>query len=134
MRHMEDNERYARYTATEGNGPELGLLVDALLEDAKGYFEAQRDLVGLQASEKAGRAVAMVVLSLVVAVLLGGVLVMLSVALALWLGDLLGDLALGFLATGGIHLLLTGLFYLLWRTALREKIILAIIHAAYGKD
>jgi len=131
---MEESERYARYTRPDGNGPELGLLIDALLEDAKGYFEAQRDLVGLQASEKAGRAVAMLVLALVVAVLLGGVLVMFSVALALWLGQLLGGIALGFLVTGGVHLLLTGLFYLLWRTALRERVILAIIHAAYGKD
>jgi hypothetical protein len=131
---MEENDRYARYTRMDGDGPELGLLVESLIEDAKGYFEAQRDLAGLQASEKAGRAVAVLVLALVVAVLLGGVLVMLSVALALWLGALLGDLALGFVATGGIHLLLTGLFWLLWRTALREKITLAIINAAHGTD
>lgn len=131
---MEENQRYARYTRADGEGPELGLLVEALIEDAKGYFEAQRDLAGLQASKKAGRAVAVIVLALVVAVLLGGVLVMLSVALALWLGELIGDLALGFVATGGIHLLLTGLFWLLWKTSLRDTITLAIINAAHGTD
>ncbi len=131
---MDDGERYARYTGVEDEGPQLGILLEALVDDAKGYFETQRDLAGLRASEKAGRAVAVLLLALVIAVLLGGVLVMLSVALALWLSTLLGSLILGFLAMGGVHLLFALLFYLLWRSALREKIIVAIINAAHGKD
>lgn len=129
---MEDNERYARYTRPDGEGPELGLLIEALVEDAKGYFEAQRDLIGFNSAEKGGRIVAIMLLVLVVAVLLGGVLVMLSVAMALWLSEVIGSLPLGFLAMGGVHLLLAGLFYLLWRTVLRERIILAIINAVHG--
>lgn len=129
---MEDNERYARYTRPDGEGPELGLLIEALVEDAKGYFEAQRDLIGFNSAEKGGRIVAILLLVLVVAVLLGGVLVMLSVAMALWLSEVIGSLPLGFLAMGGVHLLLAGLFYLLWRTVLRERIILAIINAVHG--
>ena len=130
----EEEERYARYTAKDGEGPEFGLVLEALLEDAKGYLEAQRDLAGLRASEHGGRAVAMLVLGLVVCTLVGGVLVMLSVALAMWLGELLDDLKLGFLAMGGIHLVLMGLFYLLWKSVLREKIIVAIINAAHAED
>lgn len=131
---MEENERYARYTRPGGEGPELGLLVEALVEDAKGYFEAQRDLATLNASEKGGKLVAMMLLMLVVAVLLGGVLVMLSVALALWLATQLDSIALGFLAVGGIHLVLAGIFYLLWKGVLREKIIVTVINAAHGND
>jgi hypothetical protein len=131
---MEENERYARYTRPGGEGPELGLLIEALVDDAKSYFETQRDLAALNASEKGGRFVAVMLLMLVVAVLFGGVLVMASVALALWLGGLFGDLAFGFLAVGGVHLLFAGLFYLLWRSVLRERIILAIINAAHGKE
>jgi hypothetical protein len=130
---MEDNERYARYTRPDGDGPELGLLLEALVEDAKGYFEAQRDLIGFNSAEKGGRIVAILLLVLVVAVLLGGVLVMLSIAMALWLSEVIGSLPLGFLATGGVHLLLAGLFYLLWRAVLRERIILAIINAVHGE-
>ena len=129
---MEDNERYARYTRPDGDGPELGLLIEALVEDAKGYFEAQRDLIGFNSAEKGGRIVAILLMVLVVAVLLGGVLVMLSIAMALWLSEVIGSLPLGFLAMGGVHLLLAGLFYLLWRTVLRERIILAIINAVHG--
>lgn len=129
---MEDNERYARYTRPDGDGPELGLLIEALVEDAKGYFEAQRDLIGFNSAEKGGRIVAILLLVLVVAVLLGGVLVMLSIAMALWLSDVIGSLPLGFLAMGGVHLLLAGIFYLLWRTVLRERIIVAIINAVHG--
>jgi hypothetical protein len=131
---MEENERYARYTRPGGDGPELGLLVEALVEDAKGYFEAQRDLATLNASEKGGKLVAIMLLVLVVSVLLGGVLVMLSVALALWLATQLGSIALGFLAVGGIHLVLAALFYLLWKGVLREKIIVSVINAAHGND
>lgn len=130
---MEDKERYARYTRPDGDGPELGLLIEALVEDAKGYFEAQRDLAGFNASEKGGRVVAILLLVLVVAVLLGGVLVMLSVAMALWLSEVIGSLPLGFLAMGGVHLALAGLFYLLWRAVLRDRIILAIINAVHGE-
>lgn len=129
---MEDNERYARYTRPDGDGPELGLLIEALVEDAKGYFEAQRDLIGFNSAEKGGRIVAILLMVLVVAVLLGGVLVMGSIAMALWLSEVIGSLPLGFLAMGGVHLLLAGLFYLLWRTVLRERIILAIINAVHG--
>jgi hypothetical protein len=130
----EDKERYARYTRADGEAPELGLLIEALIDDLKGYLEAQQRLVTLQASEKAGRLVAILLLALVVTVLVGGVLVMLSVALALWLGEVFGDIALGFLATGGIHLLLTLLFYLLWKSALRERIILAVVNAVHETD
>jgi hypothetical protein len=130
---MEEQERYARYTREGGEGPELGLLVEALVEDAKAWFEAQRDLTTLSASEKGGRVVSILLMVLVVAVLLGGVLVLLSVAMAIWLGGLLGGLALGFLVTGGIHLLLAGLFYLVWKAVLRDRIVLAIINAAHGK-
>lgn len=131
---MEENQRYARYTRPGGDGPELGLLVEALVEDAKGYFEAQRDLATLNASEKGGRLVALMLLVLVVALLLSGVLVMLSVALALWLGTYLGSITLGFLAVGGVHLVLAGLFFLLWKGVLREKIIVSIINATHGND
>lgn len=131
---MEEQERYARYTREGGEGPELGLLVEALLDDAKAYFEAQRDLSALNISEKGGRFVALMFLVLVVAVLLGGVLVMLSVALAIWIGGLLDNLVHGFLATGGIHLVLAAVFFLLWRSILRDKIIVAIINAAHGKE
>jgi hypothetical protein len=131
---MEDSERYARYTRPGGEGPELSLLLQAMVEDAKAYFDTQRDLVTLNASEKGGRMIAVMLLVLVVSVLLGGVLVMLSVALAIWLGGLLGNLAHGFLAVGGIHLLLAGLFVVLWKSVLREKLIISFINAVHGKD
>lgn len=131
---MEENERYARYTRPGGEGPELGLLVEAMVEDAKGYFDTQRDLATLSASEKGGRLVAIMLLVLVVSVLLGGVLVMTSVALALWLGSVFDSIILGFLAMGGIHLLLAGIFVLLWKSVLREKIIVSIINSVHGKD
>jgi hypothetical protein len=57
---------------------------------------------------------------------------MLSIAMALWLSEIIGSLPLGFLAMGGVHLVLAGIFYLLWRSVLRERIILAIINAVHG--
>ncbi|MBX2978932.1 MAG: hypothetical protein KF905_06525 [Flavobacteriales bacterium] len=131
---MQEQGTYARYTREGSNEPELGLLMEAMADDAKGYMDAQRDLVVLAASEKAGRLVAIATMALGVGILLGGVLVMLSVALALWLGALLSSLVLGFLATAGLHLVLAIAFYFLWKHQLREKIILALINAAHDDD
>jgi hypothetical protein len=45
----------------------------------------------------------------------------------------LHDNVLGFLAAGGVLFAATGLFYLLWRWVLRDRIILAVINAAHAR-
>ena len=109
--------------------------MDHMAADAKQYWEAQKDYYALVASEKAARAAGGVMSSVVIALLLASVLVFCNLALALWLGGLLGNMALGFLITGGIYLVLLLLFMLLWRGGLRDRFTLNIINTFHdGKD
>ena len=128
------DDRYARYADPETGRPDLGLFVEAVVGDAKAYFETQKELTTLAVSEKAGRAVAIVVVGLVLFFAFSAAFLMGSVALALWLGKLLGTSTLGFLAVAVLYVLLGIVFYLFWRSFLKDKITLAIIRAIHGND
>ena len=128
------DERYARYTRPGETDPDIGAFVDAVVKDGQGWLGTQRELATLAVSEKLGRLSGTVAIALVSALLLTIVLLMCSVALALWAGRAMGDTALGFLAVGGIYLVLAVLFYVLWNKVLRDRITLAIINAIHEKD
>lgn len=134
MARPEQDERYARFIRTGEDNPDLGMFMDAVVEDGKGWMEAQKAYGILVGSEKLGRLSGTLLVAVVSALFIAAVLVMSSVALAIWLGRLMGDLALGFLTVAGIYLLLTVVFYLIWRHMLRDRITLSIINAAYEKD
>jgi len=108
--------------------------MDAVVDDGKGWLDAQKNYGVLLGSEMLGKLSGTLLVAMVSALFIAAVLVMSSVALAIWLGRVLDDLALGFLAVAGIYLLLTVVFYLIWRHMIRDRITLSIINAAYEKD
>lgn len=134
MSESEQNERYQRFIRADEDNPDLGLFMDAVVEDGKGWIDAQKAYGILLGSEKLGKLSGTLLVAVVSAMFIGAVLLMSSVALAIWLGQLLHNMALGFLAVAGIYLLLTVVFYLIWRHMLRDRITLSIINAAYEKD
>lgn len=121
-----------RYMDPETGRPDLGLFAEAVLDDAKAWFEAQRELTTLAASEKAGRLAGMVIAFLVIFFFLSAAFLMASTALALWLGGLLGATGWGFLCVGGLYLLLGLLFLVLWKAGLRDRVVLTFINAMHG--
>jgi hypothetical protein len=127
-----EDERYARYSDPETGRPDPGLFAQAVLEDAKAWFEAQKELATLTASEKAGRLAGMVIVFMVLFFFVSAAFLMASVALAIWFGGLIGSTALGFLTAGGLYLLFGVIFYGLWNMGLRDRLILAIINAVHG--
>jgi hypothetical protein len=126
--------RYERFTRPGEENPDLGLFMDAVVDDGKGWLEAQKAYGILLGSEKLGKLSGTLLVAVVSSLFIAAVLVMSSVALAIWLGRMMGDMALGFLSVAGIFLLLTIVFYLIWRHMLRDRITLSIINAAYEKD
>ncbi len=126
--------RYARFIRQEEDNPDLGLFMDAVVEDGKGWLDAQKQYAVLTGSEKLGRLSGTLLVAVVSALFIAAVLAMCSIALAIWLGRVIGDLALGFLAVSGLYLVFTIVFYLIWRHMLRDRITLAIVNAAYEKD
>lgn len=134
MADHEQQERYARFIRPGEDNPDLGLFMDAVVEDGKGWLEAQKNYGILLGSETVGKLSGTLLVAVVSALFIAAVLVMSSIALAIWLGRVMGDLALGFISVAGIYLLLTIVFYLIWRHMLRDRITLSIINAAYEKD
>ena len=130
----EPENRYARYVRPDEDGPDVGLYMQAVTDDAKAWFEAQKAVTVLEVSEKVGKLSSMFLLVVVLGLVTTTALVLWFTALAIWLGDLLGNMALGFLAAGGLFLLLGALFYLVWRSVLRDKVTLVVINAMHDGD
>ena len=130
----EPSERYAQYIREGEEGPDVGLYLKALTDEAKAWFEAQKQVSKLEASEQIGNLAGRLLVSVILCLLVATVLMLWLVALGFWLGQLLGNTALGFLAAGGLFLIVGGIFYLVWRTVLRDKVTLAVINAIHAKD
>ncbi len=103
-------------------------------DEGKGWWKAEKRLLLLQGSLKLGKAIGFLLSMLITAIALALVLVFASVALAIWLGHLLGSLALGFLCTAGIYLVLYLVFHFFLRAALANSLALNIINALYHGD
>ncbi|MBL7952899.1 MAG: phage holin family protein [Flavobacteriales bacterium] len=126
--------RYERYIRPDEDGPDIGLYVQAVSDDAKTWFEAQKAVTKLEVSEQIGKLSSAVMMGAVVGLIGITVLMLWFVALALWLGQLLMNNALGFLLAGGIFLVLGVVFFLLWRSMLRDKVTLAVINAMHDDE
>lgn len=108
-------------------------LIRFMFEDMAGTFiamaRAEGSRVRLVVSRKAGSFIAKAIMAFT-AVLFSLVIVLfLFLAWGLWLGQLLGNAALGMLAAGASFLVVLLLFYLLWRWVLRDRIILSVVNA-----
>lgn len=123
-----------RSTNSDEDQPDPVDFVREMAESAADYARAERDHFKLIASKRVGEFSGRVVLIIVMILMVSGTVLMLSVAWGLWLGQRIGDPALGFVLAGVTYLVLMLLFYLLWRTVLRDKITLAMINATHGED
>jgi hypothetical protein len=131
---MPEQHSHTRYTRPDEDGPDIGRYVKAVGDDAKAWFEAQTTVTKLEVSERLGVLSAKALLVVVVMLVVATALVLWFVALAIWLGELLASAPLGFLVAGAIFLLVGVVFYVLWRTVLRDKVTLAVINAIHAKD
>ena len=113
---------------------ELERFADEVLAEAKGLFEAQRQLLLLTTADKVGRASTRSVTVMVLIVGVALVLLFASIAGALYIGRRTGDMALGFLAMAGVFAVLLGLFLLVWRGGLRDRLHVTIINEFQGDD
>ncbi len=103
-------------------------------DEGKGWWKAEKRLLLLQASTKLGKAIGFLLGLLVTLVLLAVVLLFASVALAIWFGHLMGSIALGFLCTAGLYLVMYLIFHFFLRAALTNGLALTIINSLYHGD
>lgn len=128
-----------RMGATNGQGPaqdpfdeeDFGTFMKSMVDETRTYLGAQRDYYALLAADRAAKVAGATVSYVVLAVLAGTVLVFLSIAGALWLGRLTGNMALGFLLMGGFYLLVLLVLLFLWRGGMRERFTLDLINTMH---
>ncbi len=98
---------------------------------AEDLFETKVELVKLDVADKGARIGADVISGIIVAVLgLSGALY-LNIALALWLGYLVGSYALGFVIVGAFYLLLAVILFALRKSLLAKPILKALINSLF---
>ena len=114
--------------------PDLSDVLNEVSADAQNFWYAQRDHTLLVASEKAAKAGRAMVGGLILFALVSMVVLMVSMAAAYLVADRVGSLALGFLYVGCGYLVVTGLFLVVWKSVLGEKVQLTLINAFYDKD
>lgn len=114
--------------------PDLGVLLDDVVGDAKGWLETQKEVLILEAGERLGRVSGSIVSNLIVYALVGVALIMASLALGYWLGQLLDNMAYGFLIVAGSYMLAALLFAVFGSKQLRENITLHIINATRDEE
>jgi len=114
--------------------PDFSDVLNEVSADARNFWHAQRDYTLLLASEKAAKAGRSMVGGMILLALVSMVVLMLSMAAAYLVADRVGSIALGLLYVGGGYLAVTGLFLVLWKHVLGEKVQLNIINAFYDND
>jgi len=75
-------------------------------QKSKEYLDTQLEILKLKAISKSSRIIGAVVLDISKLGLVLAIIFFWSLALGFWLGELMGSYSLGFLATGGIFLIL----------------------------
>ena len=113
---------------------ELERLADQVMAEAKGLIESQRRLLLLSTADRVGKASARTVTVVVLIVGVALVLLFASIAGALYIGRRLGDMALGFLIMAGVFVVLSGIFLLIWRGGLRDRLHVAVINEFQSDD
>lgn len=97
------------------------------LEHVGAYVQTRMDLLLLNLSDKVAKSAATAAVVYVAWSLSGFVLLFLSLALAWWLGQLLENMAAGFLVVAGIFVLITVVVYVVAKKVLRPNIANKII-------
>jgi len=101
--------------------------IGALFDDASDYLETRVDLLKMKMIDKASDAASSVVSVIATLVFAIFALILLSIALAVWLGDLIGTMYLGFLIVGGLYVLIAFLFHFFRKAWIKDPIACSLI-------
>jgi hypothetical protein len=92
-------------------------LVEPLIDKAATYGKTSLELLKLRAVQRASIMAPAVVSRIIMLVLLSFFLLVLTIAVAIWLGDMLGKMYYGFFIVAGFY----GLLALVFQLAIRKK-------------
>jgi len=95
-------------------------LFETLLERVADYFKTTVELVKLKAVEKITDLISSLIPHAFIVGIIIFALLFLNIGLALWLGDILGNMYYGFLAVGAFHTFLAIVFRLFFYKGLKR--------------
>lgn len=85
--------------------------LSTLVEDVKKYLDTRLQLIKLEAYERVATQAARFYANLIIILACLMCLLLLSLALGFWLTSMLGSAALGFLAVGGLFVIIVAVLY-----------------------
>ena len=98
-----------------------------LFENAGDYLETRLDLLKLQAINKSSDVVSSVVSRVTILVLVAFAFFILNIGLALWVGEMVGRMHLGFFIVAGFYLLIALIIHLFKNTWIKEPVTTMLI-------
>lgn len=94
--------------------------IEDLLQKTGDFLETRVELMKLQAVDKATGIGSSLVSSIILIIVVSLMLITLNIGIAVWLGNLLGEVYYGFFAVSGFYLLIAVLLYLFRHTWLMK--------------
>lgn len=113
---------------------DVGTWFEDLSEEVRTYAEHSKDYYVFVATERLSRTAAGAVQGTILLVVAAMMLMLMSIAGALWLGHVLGDHALGFLCIAALYLLLGLGFWYYWRRRGRARFIVDLMNSMHEND
>lgn len=117
-----------------GTGPDVAEFFLSMSTDAQGWWDAQKRLFTLRAYEKAGHAAGLLLQVLLTSVAVVMIVIFASLALAVWLGNLMNGLAWGLLTVAGMYIVLLLLAHFVIGPKARRLITLRLINSLYDDE
>jgi hypothetical protein len=108
--------------------------IETLFEKAESYGKTSMELLKLNAIDKSVDFASSVATRLVIFMVIALLILMASIGVALWIGDLLGKLYYGFFAVTGFYLLLAILLYPLRNRWIRVPVTNSILTQMLKKN
>lgn len=96
--------------------------VEDLVEHVTDYIELQKELLMINAKEKAASAISQTIVWIFAVLLAVLAFVFLSTALAIWIGNMLGSSGYGFLIVGGLYGMVAILFFRFRESLLQNRL------------
>ena len=95
--------------------------LENIMEQANNYVETRFQLFKLRSIDKSSQVVSSLASGLIVLIIILGAVMLLSIGLSLWIGELLGRSYYGFFVVGGFYLL-AGLIVTASKKSVKETI------------
>ena len=101
--------------------------IGSVIENAGDYLETRLDLFKLQAVNKSSDVTSSVVSRMVILLVVSFAIFILNIGLALWVGELLGKVYLGFFVIAGFYMFVGLMLHIFRRSCLKEPVSSMII-------